>query len=84
MKTPIQELIEQVKFSRDNQVKNSPEHIAYAISIVYAESLLEKVKEVTIEEENQLKMEIEHIFESGANEKRVFEMVKNFINRRNL
>jgi len=32
--------------------------------------------------EEQLKLEINHIFESGANEIRVFEMVKNFIDRR--
>lgn len=33
---------------------------------------------------DQLKIEIDHIFESGANEIRVFEMVKNFIDNRNL
>ena len=31
--------------------------------------------------EKQLKLEIVHIFNSGANEIRVFEMVKNFINK---
>jgi hypothetical protein len=34
--------------------------------------------------EEQLKLEIDHIFESGANELRVFEMVKNFIDSRNV
>ena len=34
--------------------------------------------------EEQLKLEIAHIFDSGANELRVFEMVKNFIDNRNL
>lgn len=33
-------------------------------------------------EEEQLKVEIHHIFDSGANEIRVFEMVKSFINSR--
>lgn len=32
-------------------------------------------------EEQELKLEIDHIFESGANEIRIFEMVKNFIDR---
>tara|TARA_R110000744_G_scaffold86098_1_gene168320 strand:- start:425 stop:658 length:234 start_codon:yes stop_codon:yes gene_type:complete len=32
-------------------------------------------------EEEQLKMEIAHIFESGANEIRILEMVKSFNNR---
>jgi hypothetical protein len=32
-------------------------------------------------EEEQLKMEIAHIFESGANEMRILEMVKSFNNR---
>lgn len=31
-------------------------------------------------EEEQLKLEIKHIFDSGANEIRIFEMVKSFIN----
>lgn len=31
---------------------------------------------------DQLKIEIDHIFESGANEIRVFEMVKSFIDKR--
>lgn len=34
--------------------------------------------------EDQLKLEIAHIFDSGANEMRIFEMVKNFIDKRNL
>ncbi|MCL5460445.1 hypothetical protein M3M33_17535, partial [Loigolactobacillus coryniformis] len=34
--------------------------------------------------EKQLKAEIAHIFDSGANELRVFEMVKNFIDNRSL
>lgn len=34
------------------------------------------------QDEQQLKLEIEHIFESGANEMRIFEMVKLFINLR--
>lgn len=33
-------------------------------------------------EAEQLRMEIEHIFESGANEIRIFEMVKSFIESR--
>lgn len=36
------------------------------------------------ENDIQLKKEIEHIFESGANETRIYEMVKNFIDKRNL
>ena len=35
-----------------------------------------------LEHENQLKKEIQHIFESGANEMRIFNMVKLFIDRR--
>jgi hypothetical protein len=35
-------------------------------------------------EEEQLKMEIAHIFESGANEMRILEMVKSFNNRPNV
>lgn len=34
-------------------------------------------------EKEQLRMEIKHIFDSGANEIRVFEMVKSFIESRN-
>lgn len=34
-------------------------------------------------EKEQLKMEIQHIFDSGANEIRIFEMVKSFIESRN-
>ena len=34
-------------------------------------------------EKEQLKVEIAHIFDSGANEIRIFEMVKSFIDRRN-
>ena len=37
---------------------------------------------MTEKDEIQLKNEIAHIFESGANEIRVFEMVKHFINSR--
>ena len=37
---------------------------------------------MTDQDEKQLRKEIDHIFESGANEIRVFEMVKNFINKR--
>ncbi len=33
-------------------------------------------------DKQQLKLEIAHIFDSGANEIRVFEMVKNFIQKR--
>lgn len=33
-------------------------------------------------EKEQLRMEIQHIFDSGANEIRIFEMVKSFIERR--
>lgn len=33
-------------------------------------------------DEQQLKLEIAHIFESGANELRVLEMIKTFIDRR--
>ena len=39
---------------------------------------------MNIIEEEQLKMEIAHIFESGANEIRIFEMVKSFIDSRKL
>lgn len=34
-------------------------------------------------EKEQLRMEIQHIFDSGANEIRIFEMVKSFIESRN-
>lgn len=34
-------------------------------------------------EKEQLRMEIQHIFDSGANEVRIFEMVKSFIDNRN-
>jgi hypothetical protein len=34
--------------------------------------------------EEQLKVEIAHIFDSGANEIRILEMVKSFIDRRNV
>lgn len=34
-------------------------------------------------EKEQLRMEIQHIFDSGANEIRIFEMVKRFIESRN-
>ena len=35
------------------------------------------------QDKEQLKLEIDHIFESGANEIRIFEMVVNFIDSRN-
>lgn len=38
---------------------------------------------MNIIQEEQLKVEIAHIFESGANEIRVLEMVKSFINKYN-
>ena len=34
-------------------------------------------------EKEQLRIEIQHIFDSGANEIRIFEMVKSFIESRN-
>lgn len=34
------------------------------------------------EDENQLLLEVEHIFNSGANPKRIIEMVTNFIDKR--
>lgn len=34
-------------------------------------------------EKEQLRVEIKHIFDSGANEIRIFEMVKSFIESRN-
>ncbi len=37
---------------------------------------------MTEQDEKQLWMEIEHIFDSGANELRVFNMVKGFIEKR--
>jgi hypothetical protein len=37
---------------------------------------------ITKKDEKDLKSEIQHIFDSGANEVRVFEMVKTFINSR--
>ena len=45
--------------------------------------LIINYKFMNIIEEEQLKIEIKHIFESGANEIRIFEMVKSFINNRN-
>ena len=38
---------------------------------------------MTQQDKEQLKLEIDHIFESGANEIRIFEMVVNFIDNRN-
>jgi hypothetical protein len=38
---------------------------------------------MTQQDKEQLKLEIDHIFESGANEIRIFEMVVNFIESRN-
>lgn len=38
---------------------------------------------MTQQDKEQLKLEINHIFESGANEIRIFEMVVNFIDSRN-
>ena len=38
---------------------------------------------MTQQDKEQLKLEIDHIFESGANEIRIFEMVVNFIDSRN-
>jgi len=38
---------------------------------------------MTQQDKEQLKLEIDHIFESGANELRIFEMVINFIDGRN-
>ena len=38
---------------------------------------------MTQQDKDQLKLEIDHIFESGANEIRIFEMVVNFIDSRN-
>ncbi len=38
---------------------------------------------MTQQDKEQLKLEIDHIFESGANEIRIFEMVINFIDSRN-
>lgn len=37
---------------------------------------------MTEQDEKQLRLEIEHIFDSGANELRVFNMVKAFIEKR--
>lgn len=37
---------------------------------------------ITELEEKQLKLEIAHIFESGANEIRVFNMIKDFLGKR--
>ena len=39
---------------------------------------------MTQQDKEQMKLEIEHIFESGANEIRIFEMVVNFIDSRNV
>ena len=38
---------------------------------------------MTQQDKEQLEIEINHIFESGANEIRIFEMVTNFIDSRN-
>jgi len=46
MKTPMQELIEQLKFCRNNTKRDSPEQTAYAVAIAHAESLLEKEEKV--------------------------------------
>jgi hypothetical protein len=39
---------------------------------------------MTKEEKNQLELEIQHIFDSGANEIRVFEMINRFVERRSI
>ena len=39
---------------------------------------------MTKEEQEELKNEIQHIFDSGANEIRIFEMVKMFIDNRSV
>ena len=41
------------------------------------------MKKLTTKDRKQLKLEIDHIFESGANEIRIFKMVENFIDSRN-
>jgi hypothetical protein len=38
---------------------------------------------MTQQDKEQMKLEIDHIFESGVNEIRIFEMVVNFIDSRN-
>jgi hypothetical protein len=47
MKTPMQELIEQMSYNRDRAV--GAEKDAYNICILYAEQMLEKEKEVMCE-----------------------------------
>ena len=47
MKTPMQELIEQMSYNRDRAV--GAEKDAYNICILYAENMLEKEKEVMSE-----------------------------------
>ncbi len=41
------------------------------------------MEKLTTKDTKELKLEIDHIFESGANEIRIFKMVKNFIDSRN-
>ena len=41
------------------------------------------MEKLTTKDTKELKLEIDHIFESGANEIRIFQMVKNFIDSRN-
>ena len=41
------------------------------------------MEKLTTKDTKELKLEIDHIFESGANEIRIFKMVKNFIDIRN-
>ena len=43
---------------------------------------LTKLEVMKQQEKDQLKLEIQHIFDSGANEIRIFEMVNRFIERR--
>ena len=41
------------------------------------------MEKLTTKDTKELKLEIDHIFESGANEIRIFQMVKNFIDEYN-
>ncbi len=41
------------------------------------------MEKLTTKDTKELKLEIDHIFESGANEIRILQMVKNFIDSRN-
>jgi len=75
MKTPIIQLIDQLKFALAATKENSSEHTAYNVAIAHAEQMLEKEKEhiaynsvrAIVEFQNNKNVElIEHPTELGS------------------